>query len=72
MKNTAGKEQFVYNESKEIIPKLGSTYERTLMQLTSSVVSIDTVLLFPVDKDGIILYNSFHLHFMTGNAASLI
>lgn len=49
--------------SKEIILKLGSTDE-PLMQRTSSVISIDTVLLFPVDKVGIILYNSFHLHFI--------
>lgn len=62
MKNIPGKEQFVHNGSKEIISKLGSTYERTLMQRTSSVVSIDAVLLFSVDKVGIILYNSFHLH----------
>lgn len=62
MKNFPGKEQFVYNGSKELISKLGSTYERTLMQRTSSVVSIDAVLLFSVDKVGIILYNSFHLH----------
>ena len=50
MKNIPGKEQFVHNGSKEIISKLGSTYERTLMQRTSSVVSIDAVLLFSLIK----------------------